>query len=80
MALNAFNLNSNDTNVKRDLGIVMLGSVVPVRTGARLTFPLYLGGGYLLSKVSRFCLVRARYRGYVVSGGRELVARSGALG
>ena len=56
VALNAFNLNSNDTNVKRDLGLVMLGSVVPVRTGARLTFPLYLGGGYLLSKGKPFLL------------------------
>ena len=55
VALNAFNL-SNSTEVKRDLGIVVLGSVVPVRTGARLTFPLYLGGGYLLTKGKPFLL------------------------
>jgi hypothetical protein len=42
--------------VQRDLGIVILGSVVPVRTGARLTFPLYLGGGYLLTKGTPFLL------------------------
>ncbi|GAB3638379.1 hypothetical protein GCM10027422_39690 [Hymenobacter arcticus] len=48
VALNAFNL-SNSNEVERALGIVILGSVVPVRTGARLTFPLYLGGGYLLT-------------------------------
>ncbi|MDO7884001.1 hypothetical protein [Hymenobacter cheonanensis] len=55
VALNAFNL-SNNTDVQRDLGIVVLGSVVPVRTGARLTFPLYLGGGYLLTKGQPFLL------------------------
>ena len=55
VALNAFNL-SNNSDVQRDLGIVILGSVVPVRTGARLTFPLYLGGGYLLTKGQPFLL------------------------
>jgi len=55
VALNAFNL-SNNSDVQRDLGIVVLGSVVPVRTGARLTFPLYLGGGYLLTKGTPFLL------------------------
>jgi hypothetical protein len=55
VALNAFNL-SNDTGVQRDLGIVIIGSVVPVRTGARLTFPLYLGGGYLLTQRLPFLL------------------------
>jgi hypothetical protein len=55
VALNAFNL-SNDKTITRDLGIVILGSVVPIRTGARLTFPLYLGGGYLLSAGTPFLL------------------------
>ncbi|TVT39462.1 hypothetical protein FNT36_17595 [Hymenobacter setariae] len=55
VALNAFNL-SNNADVQRDLGLVVLGSVVPVRTGARLTFPLYLGGGYLLTKGKPFLL------------------------
>jgi hypothetical protein len=55
VALNAFNL-SNDGSVQRDLGIVVIGSVVPVRTGARLTFPLYLGGGYLLTQRLPFLL------------------------
>ena len=55
VALNAFNL-SNSQDVQRDLGIVVLGSVVPVRTGARLTFPLYLGGGYLLTAGKPFLL------------------------
>jgi hypothetical protein len=49
VALNAFNL-SNNTDVQRALGIVVIGSVTPVRTGARLSFPLYLGGGLLLGQ------------------------------
>lgn len=48
VALNAFNLSS-DQNTNRDLGIVILGSVYPTRRDAKLTFPLYLGGGYLLN-------------------------------
>ncbi|OGX91313.1 hypothetical protein BEN49_20225 [Hymenobacter coccineus] len=55
VALNAFNLTDNAA-VKRDLGIVVLGSVTPVRTG-RLTFPLYLGGGYLLTAGKPFFLL-----------------------
>lgn len=49
VALNAFNL-SNNQDVNRALGIVVIGSVTPVRTGARLSFPLYLGGGLLLGQ------------------------------
>lgn len=46
VALNAFNLGSSSAN--RDLGIVILGSVYPTRREAKFTFPLYLGGGFLL--------------------------------
>jgi hypothetical protein len=56
VALNAFNL-SQDSNVNRDLGIVLLGSVYPTRREARFTFPLYLGGGYLLSAGKWFYLL-----------------------
>lgn len=55
VALNAFNL-SESTDVKRDLGIVILGSVYPTRADAKLTFPLYLGGGYLMNKRTPFFL------------------------
>ncbi|UPL47535.1 hypothetical protein [Hymenobacter sublimis] len=55
VALNAFNL-SQESNVNRDLGIVVLGSVYPTRSDAKLTFPLYLGGGYLMNKRSLFFL------------------------
>ena len=56
VALNAFNLVGNNTDTKRDLGLVILGSVTPVRTG-RLTFPRYLGGGRLLSASKWFYLL-----------------------
>jgi hypothetical protein len=56
VALNAFNLSQN-SSVNRDLGIVILGSVYPTRREARLTFPLYLGGGYLLSAGKWFYLL-----------------------
>ncbi|WP_345224889.1 hypothetical protein [Hymenobacter koreensis] len=56
VALNAFNLTS-DNSVKRDLGIVILGSVYPTRREAKLTFPLYLGGGYFLSAKKWFYML-----------------------
>lgn len=56
VALNAFNLNP-DANSARNLGIVILGSVYPTRSDAKLTFPLYLGGGYLLNGGKLFFLL-----------------------
>jgi hypothetical protein len=47
LALNAFNFGS--TNVSRDLGLVILGSIYPTRRETKFTLPLYLGGGYLLN-------------------------------
>ncbi|UOR06473.1 hypothetical protein MUN82_05100 [Hymenobacter aerilatus] len=55
VALNAFNL-SQTNNANRDLGIVVLGSVYPTRSDAKLTFPLYLGGGYLVNSGKLFFL------------------------
>ncbi|WP_375417847.1 hypothetical protein [uncultured Hymenobacter sp.] len=54
VALNAFNLGQD--NQQRDLGVVILGSVSPPRAG-RFTFPLYLGGGRLLSAGKWFYLL-----------------------
>ncbi|UYZ63791.1 hypothetical protein [Hymenobacter weizhouensis] len=56
VALNAFNL-SNSQDAYRDLGVVVLGSIYPTRREAKLTFPLYLGGGYLLTKGKPFLLL-----------------------
>lgn len=54
IALNAFNFSENNTN--RDIGLVFLGSLYP-RTKKRLSFPLYLGGGYLLSSSDWFYML-----------------------
>lgn len=44
LALNAFNLSEG-----MDLSLVVLGSVYPTTRDAKLSFPLYVGGGYSLS-------------------------------
>jgi hypothetical protein len=54
IALNAFNF-SQDT--QRDLGVVVIGSIYPTRKDSKLSFPLYLGGGYLLSQKKMFWLL-----------------------
>jgi hypothetical protein len=56
VAFNAFNL-SNSSGVERELGLVVLGSVYPTRSDAKFTFPLYLGGGYLLNKGKLFIML-----------------------
>lgn len=45
LGLNAFNFGTEDN---RDLGIVLLGTVTPIRRDARFFVPLYFGGGYLI--------------------------------
>jgi hypothetical protein len=52
MALDAFNLNGNG-----DIGLVAIGSLHPTTSGKRLTFPLYTGFGYSLTKGVPFFLV-----------------------
>jgi hypothetical protein len=49
LALNAFNFSNSD-NVQRDLGVVVIGSLYPTTRDTKLSFPLYLGGGYFISK------------------------------
>lgn len=47
IALNAFNFSSSPNNI-RDVGVVILGSLNPVRKSTKFSLPIYLGGGYLL--------------------------------
>lgn len=54
IALNAFNFSNDNDN--RDIGIVVLGSLYP-RSRSKLTFPLFLGGGYLLSNAAWFVMI-----------------------
>ena len=57
LAFNAFNFNENNNN--RDVGIVALASFYPLRPrgSSRLSFPLYIGGGYFLSDEQWFVLL-----------------------
>lgn len=55
LALNAFDF-SNDKS-SRDIGAVVLGTLNPVNTDRKLTFSIYLGGGYLLSGKTLFWLI-----------------------
>ncbi len=55
IALDAFNFSENDEN--RDIAMVVLGSLYPTRRDAKLTFPLYFGGGYKLKNEEFFFLV-----------------------
>ncbi|MBC7450998.1 MAG: hypothetical protein H7259_05880 [Cytophagales bacterium] len=55
IALNAFNFNTSASN-PRDVGIVILGSVYPVKTGSKFSIPIYAGGGYLLNADTWFIM------------------------
>jgi hypothetical protein len=55
LALNAFNFT--DTEVDRDIGLVVIGSLYPTTKDVKLTFPLYVGGGYLLKERKFFFLL-----------------------
>ncbi|MGV3502501.1 MAG: hypothetical protein ACO1O1_02255 [Adhaeribacter sp.] len=54
LALNAFNFNAN---ADRDVGVVVLGSLYPTQKDVKLTFPLFLGGGYFLNDQKWFYLL-----------------------
>jgi hypothetical protein len=56
LAFNAFNFSENNTN--RDVGLVALASLYPIKTkySSRLSFPLFAGGGYFLSEQKWFLL------------------------
>lgn len=56
IAINAFNLSENVSN--RDVGLVVIGSVYPsAGSNRKLTFPLYVGFGYLMKKEKLFSLI-----------------------
>ncbi|MFQ3576759.1 MAG: hypothetical protein SNJ77_10025, partial [Cytophagales bacterium] len=56
LAINAFNFN-NSPNISRDVGAVALLSLFPLGSRGKLTFPLYMGGGYFLSEKQWFTLL-----------------------
>lgn len=55
LAQNAFNFNPDVQD--RDLGIVILGSLYPIRRERKLNFPLYGGFGYFLNEDRFFFLI-----------------------
>lgn len=55
IAINAFNFS--ESNDDRDVGLVVIGSLYPTSSDKKLTFPLYAGGGYLLSEQKAFFLI-----------------------
>lgn len=58
LAINAFNLtDATDEEAGRDMSLVVLGSIYPTRKDVKLTFPLYLGGGYMLNRGKWFVLL-----------------------
>jgi hypothetical protein len=57
LALNAFNFNADNSG--RDVGMVVLASLHPLQKyeNRKLSFPIYLGGGYFLSESKWFLLL-----------------------
>ncbi len=56
LAFNAFNFSQTSTG--RDVGVVVLGSLYPLqKAGRKLSFPLYLGGGYFMAENKFFYLL-----------------------
>ncbi len=57
LAFNAFNFSESNDN--RDVGVVVLASLYPIRTknSGKLSFPLFLGGGYFLAESKFFYLL-----------------------
>lgn len=56
IALDAFNF-SPEANSNRDVGVVLIGTLYPAKRDVKLSFPLNLGGGYLMQKEKWFFLI-----------------------
>lgn len=54
IAFNAFDFSSSSD---RDVGLVVLGSLYPVSSSNKLSFPLYAGGGFLMGEKKFFFLI-----------------------
>lgn len=57
IAFNALNFSNSVDEKSRDLGLVLLGSVFPTKTGSRFSFPLYGGMGYKFKADKLFFLI-----------------------
>ncbi|MEQ9216942.1 MAG: hypothetical protein RLO17_02800 [Cyclobacteriaceae bacterium] len=54
IALNAFNFAEN---ADQDIGLVVIGSLYPISSDNKLSFPLHMGFGYLLDEQKMFGLI-----------------------
>lgn len=54
LAQNAFNFNPE---AERDLGIIIMSSVYPVKTTSKFSFPLFAGAGYFLQEDAFFVMI-----------------------
>lgn len=54
IAINALNFSET---AYRDMGVVVIASLLPTTRDNRMTFPLYFGGGYLLNDAEWFVLI-----------------------
>ena len=55
IALNAFNF-SESQDVQRDIGLVLIATIEPVRSSAKFSVPIYFGTGYLLKEQDFFAI------------------------
>ncbi len=55
IALNAFNFGESE-NIKRDIGIVSIAVIEPIRGNAKFSVPIYFGVGYLLKENDFFAI------------------------
>ncbi len=55
IALNAFNFSESE-NIRRDIGVVGIAAIEPVRTSAKFSVPIYFGVGYLLKESDMFAI------------------------
>ena len=53
IAFNAFNFNESP-DIDRDIGVVVLGSIEPIRTNRKFSVPIYAGIGYKLKNENWF--------------------------
>lgn len=56
IAVDAFSFNNTATNSNKDIGIVVIGSLYPIRKEKKFTFPIFAGTGYLLKNNTMFLL------------------------
>lgn len=55
IALNAFNF-SESPDIQRDIGLVMIATIEPVRSSAKFSVPIYFGTGFLLKEQDFFAI------------------------